>query len=135
MRRLTALLLGVALGIIGARYVFVGSWLSLVPWSIVGLFIGYRSRHREWAVMGGIYGFALFFSFMLAGYTGTVPVTRRLPFFALIGLVGLVYGLIVAFAGSWLARRGRGAERDASSSGGRRPARDDNGDSPLRGGE
>ncbi len=36
-----SIIVGTLLGIIGARYVFVGSWLSLVPWGIVGLAIGY----------------------------------------------------------------------------------------------
>ena len=39
-----SIIIGALLGVIGARYLFVGSWLSLIPWGIAGLLIGYWSQ-------------------------------------------------------------------------------------------
>jgi len=53
MRKIVvSILVGALLGVIGARYLFVGSWLSLIPWGIAGLLIGYWSQKREWLVNG-----------------------------------------------------------------------------------
>lgn len=106
MRLALAILVGAILGVIGARYLFVGSWLSLVPWSIAGLALGYRARPGGWVRAGGAYGFALLLAFMIAGYTGAAPLLTRLPFFAIIAVVGAVYGLVLAWAGSALRRIG-----------------------------
>ncbi len=84
------------MGLVGSRYLFAGSWLSLVPWAIVGLLIGYWSEKREWAINGSCYGFALSFVFMVAGYTGSASLISRLPFFAMLG--GFC-GLILAWLG------------------------------------
>ena len=58
-----SIIVGTLLGIIGARYVFVGSWLSLVPWGIVGLAIGYWGNRRVALTNGAAYGFMLAFAF------------------------------------------------------------------------
>ena len=91
--------IGFLLGFIGSRYFFVGSWLSLVPWGIAGLAIGYWSQRREALINGGIYGFVLAFVFMIAGYTGSASLISRLPFFAILGIVGGVCGLILGWLG------------------------------------
>ena len=54
-------IVGSLLGIIGARYLFVGSALILVPWTIAGLAIGSWSGRRASMVNGAFYGFALSF--------------------------------------------------------------------------
>ena len=73
--------LGAFLGVLNARYLFVGSWMSLVLWTFVGLILGYWSKTWHPAVVGAAYGFMLSFVFMSAGYAGKAPlVSRLLPF-------------------------------------------------------
>ena len=91
---------GSLLGLIGSRVLFVGSWLSLIPWAIVGLVIGYWSQKREALINGGCYGFALAFVFMIAGYTGSASMVSRLPFFAILGIFGGMCGVILGLSGS-----------------------------------
>ncbi len=96
--------IGALLGIIGSRYLFVGSWLSLIPWAIAGLAIGYWGNLRESLVNGGAYGFALAFVFMIAGYTGSASLVSRLPFFALLGVFGGLCGLVLGWLGYLLKK-------------------------------
>lgn len=105
MRLTIAVLVGAALGVVGARYLFVGSWLSLVPWTIAGLALGHIPDRRRALGIGAAFGFALFFAFMVAGYTGARPMLGRMPFFAVVGLVGAIYGGGIGFLGSLAARR------------------------------
>lgn len=88
------------MGVIGSRYLFVGSGLSLIPWGIVGLLLGWWSTNRKEELINGIlYGFFLAFSFMTAGYTGSISIITRIPFFAILGLVGALCGLILSLIG------------------------------------
>jgi hypothetical protein len=103
-KSIVAIVVGSALGVIGSRVLFVGSWLSLVPWTIVGLALGAWCVGREWAWVGALYGFFISFVFMVSGYAGTASVVSRLPFFAALGVFGAVCGLILGFLGS-MARR------------------------------
>jgi hypothetical protein len=98
----TAIVAGVLLGIIGARYLFVGSWLSLIPWGIAGLALGGWCERREALINGAIYGFVLAFTFMIAGYAGSAPVISRLPFFAILGVIGAVFGFALGWIGNFL---------------------------------
>jgi hypothetical protein len=101
-------LVGIAFGIIGSRYLLVGSFLSLIPWGIAGLIFGFWCRsYREAFTVGGVYGFLLAFTFMLAGYQGSAPVLTRLPFFALLGIVGAICGIGLGLAGSFFHRKTR----------------------------
>ena len=95
--------LGGLLGVIAAQVLFVGSGLSLVPWTIAGLLVGGLASSRgESGKLGAIYGFALAFVFMLTGYSGSASLLSRVPFFTLLGIVG-------AFAGAALAMLARSA--------------------------
>jgi hypothetical protein len=96
---LVSIIVGAFLGIIAARYLFVGSWLSLIPWAIAGLALGYWSGNRQALINGIAYGFVLCFAFMVAGYSGSEPVLTRLPFFALIGAFGAICGLGLGLIG------------------------------------
>ncbi len=101
---LISVLLGTILGILGSRYLFVGSALSLVVWAIIGLFIGYWTDKRKTSVINGIiYGFFLSFIFMVAGYEGDNLVSA-LPFFILLGLFGSFCGSILGLIGFGLKR-------------------------------
>jgi hypothetical protein len=99
LKLLASIVAGSLLGIIGSRYLFIGSWLSLIPWTIAGLAIGYWSQKRESLINGGAYGFALAFVFMIAGYTGSASLISRLPFFAGLGVVGGLCGLVLGLLG------------------------------------
>jgi hypothetical protein len=99
---LVSIIVGSILGVIGSRYLFVGSGLSLLPWAVAGLAIGYANARREAIIDGAVYGFFLCFVFMLAGYTGSASVISRLPFFALLGIFGAFCGLVLGLLGSLL---------------------------------
>jgi hypothetical protein len=94
-----SILAGVILGFLSARTIFVGSWLSLVPWAMAGLLVGYWSGKRQAIINGALYGFAIAFTFMLAGYSGSASLVSRVPFFALLGLIGAVCGAALGFTG------------------------------------
>ena len=114
MQLMASLIVGALLGIVGGRYLFVGSWLSLIPWTLVGLLLGLWAGRRRWASVGAAYGFALLYAFMVAGYSGSASLISRLPFFALIALAGAVYGVVVSWVGSRLRRSaGLAQGRDA----------------------
>jgi len=66
-RLLIAVVIGAVLGLLGPRYQSLG-WYSLIPWGLAGLALGYWSQRSERFVMGALYGFALCFGFMIAGY-------------------------------------------------------------------
>jgi hypothetical protein len=95
-----AALVGIFLGVIAANFLFVGSALTLIPWGIAALLIGYFSKGRREALLNGaVYGFILSFVFLLVGYTGTEPVITRTPFFALLALFGAACGAILSVVG------------------------------------
>lgn len=106
-----AILVGIVLGILDARFLFVGSWLSLLPWTVAGLAIGWWSAWRRPVSAGLAYGFAVAFSFMIAGYSGAAPVASRLPGFTLLGLVGSACGAALAVLGSQARKRLAGSTR------------------------
>ncbi len=100
--------LGVVLGVAGAKYLLVGSALSLIPWGLVAALIGYTSPSRGRSTLAASgYGFALAFAFMIAGYQGHASVTHRLPPFALLGLLGAACATLLALAGRAIKGRGR----------------------------
>lgn len=101
----SALLLGCLLGVLGARELFVGSALSLIPWGLVALSVGaVAASARIAAAAGGLYGFALGFSFMVAGYNGTTSLLARLAPFAAFGAIGACCGASLATAAAMLLR-------------------------------
>src|SRR5438128_8253644 len=85
IRFVVAIVLGALFGLTGPHYLFLG-WFSLIPWGIAGFALGYWSQRRERVLVGGLYGFALCFSFMIAGYTGRASLASSLPFFARVGV-------------------------------------------------
>ncbi|SRR5258708_39135816 len=100
-----SIIIGIVLGVIGARFLFVGSSMSLIPWGLIGVILGWWSKNAQEALINGIfYGFFLAFSFMAAVYQGNVPIVTRIPFFATLGLVGAVCGLILSLLGNWIKR-------------------------------
>jgi hypothetical protein len=102
IKLLGSIIAGAVLGVIGARVLFVGSWLSLIPWAFVGIALGYWSWKRQAIINGAVFGFVLSFTFMIAGYSGNASIISKLPFFALIGVVGAVCGCVLGIIGSWV---------------------------------
>ncbi len=95
--------IGLVLGVLGAKVLFVGSGISLVLWAVIGMAIGYRSRSCRRSVSEGTaYGFVLAASFMVTGYDGTASVATRIPFFLALGVVGAIGGVVVAYIGARL---------------------------------
>jgi hypothetical protein len=113
-RLLIAIIIGAVLGLTGPRYHSLG-WYSLIPWGLAGLLLGYRSQRTERFVTGALYGFALCFSFMIAGYDGATPLVTRLPFFTLVGLFGASCGLLLTFIGHLIRAKRAGAAGEPTS--------------------
>ena len=100
------LAVGVVLGVVGARFLLVGSWLNLLPWGVAGAGLGaWATSVRAAAVAGAAYGFGLTFAFMIAGYTGSASLASRVFSFAIIGLVGAACGAVLAVLGASFLRR------------------------------
>ncbi len=94
-----AVVLGSILGLLGARYVFVGSWLNLVLWGIAGVALGSWGTKHEAIVDGVIFGFVLTFVYMVAEYSGPFSLASRLPFFVFLGVFGAACGLVLGVVG------------------------------------
>jgi hypothetical protein len=95
-----AAVVGGFLGLVCARWVFVGSGVSLVPWAAAGLLLGAFSDGRgRAAAAGATYGFVLAYVFMLAGYDGSAALHTRLMPFVVFGVVGAVCGAALSVAG------------------------------------
>ncbi|WP_131745009.1 hypothetical protein [Frankia sp. Cppng1_Ct_nod] len=91
----TAVPLGVAAGFLGARVLLVGSGVILIPWGLLAVLLGIAARRRSSAAAaGGLFGFALALTFMIAGYDGTASLASTLGPFVLLGLVGAVAGAV-----------------------------------------
>ncbi len=91
---------GALLGLVCARWVLVGSGVALVPWAAAGICVGALSdTRRHAAARGVVYGFALAYVFMVAGYDGTAALHTRLAPFLLFGAVGAGCGAVLAVAG------------------------------------
>lgn len=94
---------GMLLGILGAHVLWLAIW-TLVPWGLAGAELGYWWNDRRPALPGAVFGFALSFSFMVAGYLGKDSLLSRIPPFAMLGLVGGLCGLSLAIVGALLHR-------------------------------
>src|SRR6266705_3079210 len=102
MQRLaTAVALGLVLGWAAAHALFL-HWWTLVPWGVAALALGYRVKRAGAVTAGAVYGFVLCFIFTLASYGGAASAIIRIPFFAAMGLVGALCGLLLALLGSAL---------------------------------
>lgn len=95
-----AVVVGAILGFLNARVLLVGSAMSLIPWAIAGLIVGWFAKSKKQSlVVGAIYGFFLSFVFMVAGYNGTRPLIQVIPFFIGLGIFGALCGLVLSFIG------------------------------------
>ncbi len=93
---------GILLGVTTARWVLVGSWTSLVPWTIAGLTVGLAARDTAGATRAGaFYGAGLVAAFVIGGRHGDF--TRQWLAFVLFTLVlaaiGAGCGAMLGFLG------------------------------------
>lgn len=96
---IVSLLLGIVIGYLG------GPAFALVWWALIGLVIGYFSAStKAGLVNGAVYGFALSYTFMLAGYSGSDPLASKLAPFVLFGMFGAVCGLCLGIIGHLMNR-------------------------------
>ncbi len=105
--------LGVVLGVASARWVWVGSGASLVPWAAAALALGALAAESGLALAASsLFGFVLSVSFMLAGYDGDASWWSRSWFFAVLGVVGACCAAVLGLLGHAVAgvvrRRGTG---------------------------
>jgi hypothetical protein len=101
---LTAIIVGILIGLLGPQYVFLGPY-SLIPWGLVALALGLWCNKRESLVAGALYGFCLSLAFLIAGYTGTDSLISRLPFFIVLAAFGAICGLALSVTGYFLKLR------------------------------
>jgi hypothetical protein len=104
LKLVVALIVGAAIGAAGPQYVLLGPY-SLIPWGLVAIVLGMWGNKREILKSGAVYGFALSFAFLVAGYNGTRSLVSRFPFFAILSLFGAVCGLALSALGYYLKLR------------------------------
>ncbi len=100
--------IAIILGYLSARVIFVSSWLSLIPWGIIGLTAGYSCRSKKQSLLTGIlYGYFLTLSFLFSGYQASfaIPhITRFIIFSLLFSLIGALCGFILAYIGFFIRK-------------------------------
>lgn len=102
-RMIVAGAIGGLLGLIGSRILFVGSFLSLVPWGLIGLASGIYAKTRKDAIVtGAVYGFLLTFIFMVTGYNGRDALATKILLFAVFGVFGAFCGTVLGIAGYFI---------------------------------
>ncbi len=107
---MVAILVGAGLGVLNARVLFVGSALSLVPWSLAGLALGAVYAGDRWRtrVVGAAYGFAPSYSFTLPSSDGPSVLAGKLLPFVPFGVFGAICGMLLALIGAAIGARVRG---------------------------
>jgi hypothetical protein len=103
-KSIVAFVIGVVIGAAGPQYVFLGAY-SLIPWGLVAVALGLWGNKRDAFKSGAVYGFALSFAFLIAGYNGKPSLVSRFPFFVILSLFGAVSGLALSTVGYYLKLR------------------------------
>jgi hypothetical protein len=95
---------GLILGFLTGKTFLAHTPLVLLPWTVLGLFIAYCIKDRKEAIVtGSVYGFALFISYLVAGFGGSKSQIFGFIFLTLIiGLIGAVYGIIIFLIVSYI---------------------------------
>lgn len=103
------LLIGVVVGLLlggVCGFLKTNAVLTLVPWAVAGLVIGYfAGAVRPALAPGALFGFAASFVYLLLGYNGSRPVYTVLPFFVLASLFGAFCGAILSVGGGFARSR------------------------------
>jgi hypothetical protein len=97
-----AVVIGIALGLISARYLPQGNPLVTVPWGVAALILGaLTSRARRALLVGGAVGFTASYAYLWADDTQPLSLSTGLRL-ALIILVPAAFGLICGAVAGWL---------------------------------
>ena len=104
MSKLITIFLAIVISII-SYYIFTG-WFNIIPWTIFALLTGYFSTNQRSTVINGVlFGYFLFFIYILIGYKGNsdrTGIIRIILFSLVFSLVGAVAGIISALIGQFL---------------------------------
>ncbi len=77
-----------------------GPAIVLIAWALIGILLGIFCASRRSALLNGaVYGFALAYVFMVAGYNGQDPIHTKLLPFVIFGIVGALGGSTLAIIG------------------------------------
>lgn len=83
-----------------------GPVFVLLPWAVIGLVIGKFNETKKSAfINGAAYGFTIAYVFMLSGYKGSASITTVLLPFIVLGFIGAICGLILAYIGFLISNR------------------------------
>jgi hypothetical protein len=114
IRTLVIIIVGGMLGI--ASFYFITGWYNVIPWAVVSLIIGYRSKTtRQCLVDGAIFGYVLFLVYMFVGYnagTDMKAFVRFVLFDIELSLIGAIIGAAGSYAGFFLGGRKEGAKSE-----------------------
>jgi len=108
LRYLISGLIGVILIIIINNMPLVSeSWISLLPWCIVGLAIGSVILTKKESVINGLfYGFSLTATFLITGFNGTEDKILSFSLFLIfLSLIGAICGAILTLLGYLLKKK------------------------------
>jgi hypothetical protein len=109
---------GVMLGLVSGRTALAHTWLALVPWTLVGLGVGWFVGSAGRALRSGaVYGALLPIAFTVAGYQGGPPRPGLYLLLLVVGVIGAACGTVLAWIGH-VRFAARGRPRD----GGARPS-------------
>ena len=101
------IILAIVLAVIS--YHFFTGWFNIIPWTIFALLTGYFSSNKKVAIFNGaLFGFFLFFIYILIGYKGNsdrAAIIRILLFSLVFSLIGAVAGIIGALTGQFLKNK------------------------------
>jgi len=91
-----------------SHYVFPG-WVSIIPWAILALILGYLSLTWKLAIKNGaFYGYFLFITYILIGYNGNMDragITRIILFSVFFSLIGALAGISGALMGFFIRQQ------------------------------
>lgn len=97
---IVSIIAGLLWGIASSRLIFIGSWVSLLPWGLTAIILGAASLDKKRAMLNGAaYGFVLPLAFMFSGYSGPAEIGKLLSLF----LFSIILGLLGALASGWAA--------------------------------
>lgn len=103
------------LALVAHYWFFTGTvaWMNLVLWGAIAVSIGLASRSWRTTILAcAISGFAIVFTYSIAGYQGNAPLPRALPAFLVLAIVGAAGMATGGAFGHLLRGLGRGSTRN-----------------------
>ena len=107
LKKLSVLLLGIIIGMLS--YYFLNGWFNIIPWSVVTLAIGYTtSQRKDTIIFGALFGYSLFFTYILVGYRGSMDpmgVLKIVGFTFVFSFAGSLAGIVGALIGKFIRQK------------------------------